>query len=189
MTLRESGMMAVVCAVLAGCGGGGGSSGHVCDGANTTPPDLGADFAPNFVATWIGDMTVNGSPAGTVQLPITRKATNKLDLGDVCPHGGIPALVESASTFESVCFVCSPTKIGDCGSVVATYEFGSGELLSGDLEFTASGFMDGCGTQVDFDIDFQSFSSGSVRELTLPGAPPPAPAPSLAEALAAAFSR
>jgi hypothetical protein len=148
MTIREL-MWVVLAGALAACGGGGSSDpGHVCTGASTTPPDLGADYADNFTGTWSGTLDttyVNGvldSRPATLQ--ITRSDTNKLAVLDLC-GAGVPALVTSSSSFDTVCFVC-PLEPVNCGVFVKTYDGGTGTVdtsmgtvLTVDLHGRASG--------------------------------------------------
>ncbi len=183
MTTSGQGKYVVLCAILLACGGGGGGdSGHVCEGASMTPPELGQDYAVDFVDTWLGTMTVDGAPVSDVQLPITSPAVNVLSLGGMC-HAGepVPALVQSSTEFDTVCFVCPPTALSGCDSVVWTYETGTAMLSNGglDLDLTIPVHMEGCGDTLDSTIEFQSWGT-ALRD-----ASSSAPAPTVFEALSA----
>ena len=174
MIARENVVVAAACALLASCGGGGGggtSEGHVCDGAITTPPALGTDYAPNFVATWNGTLTVNinGSVnSAPVTLPITRTDVNELGLAGLCDEPkAVPALVKSSSSFDTVCYVCPPAAITGCSSMVITYQTGSATLSAGTLDLTGTGTAAGCG--MNFQLTFEFVSGLAVRALARDG--------------------
>jgi hypothetical protein len=154
----------VVALCVIGCGGGGGGgtpTGRVCDGASTTPPDMPTDYAPSFTGKWVGTLTttMNGTPnVGTAQLTITTSKKNVLGT-DICP--GLPAVVTSATEFDTVCFICPPMKVaGVCDAMVITYSLGSGTLSSAgaQLDASLSGTVAGCGYSFTFTQDFATGS-------------------------------
>ena len=189
MIARRDVAVAAACALLASCGGGGGTrEGHVCEGASITPPALGTDYAPNFLATWVGTltMTINGSSnSGMVTLPITRTDVNKLELAGLCDESkGVPALVQSSDSFDTVCYVCAPAAVTGCSSIVVTYETGSATLAAGTLDLIGTGTAAGCG--MNLPLTFEFISGPAVYELARNGY---AFAGSVSDVLVGAFSR
>jgi hypothetical protein len=167
------GIVAALC--LAGCGGGGSDPvGKVCDGASTTPPALAADYAPNFVAQWVGFLTVqmNGQSSSDVaELTVKRSGVNLLST-DICP--GMPALVTGSDTFVPVCFVCPPQKVsGVCDSMVISFADGTGTLssLGSQLDVDLTGAVDGCGYHYDLTMTFANASRYAAAGVSDAGEP------------------
>ena len=143
------------------CGGGGGSSGHVCSGAVTTPPFVTPDYDSTFTGLWYvgaGYMSSEGDSQSMADtyLEIYRGGPNKLWL-PLCPRSGdkVPALVTAPSTLETVCYVCGSISVEGCDDVAVTFDGGGVFTLdSGALsvpeEEPMTGTLDGCGVHADF---------------------------------------
>jgi len=169
-------LAAALVVTAAGCGGGGGGdSGHVCQGANTTPdPTLLEDFAPHFTGTWIGNLTVSApayalSETDPASLRVTSSARNKLNLVDVCGNG-VPALasffaVASAPKPEPTTTTCPPISVQGCSSVVLTLNSGGGTVDGlGNLTVNLYGTARGCGLEFEMDLEFEASRVGALVE-------------------------
>jgi hypothetical protein len=135
-------------ALLLACGGGSGATGHVCEGASTTPPELGVDLASGFTGDWVGTLStvIDGEPETPrpAELVISRQGVNLLALAGICP-GADPGLVQSATAFDTACFVCPSTAAGNCASWIVTYTDGTSTLDGDSLEVVLNATAVGCG--------------------------------------------
>jgi len=142
-----------ILALAAACGGGdsGAKNGHVCEGANTTPPPADLDYAGNFTGTWIATGSLDAPDYGLSEpisgrLVITSPGTNKIAL-PLCDEAGTPALVTGPSSFETVCYVCPAMAVQGCSHVEVTFaDAGLGQIDdgTGHLSLVVDGSMSGC---------------------------------------------
>ena len=152
-------LLVIVAVFLCSCGGGSDSP--------------GMDFAPNFLGTWVGPLSLNVGGQTSQELSfllrITQKSCgdagpcpNELLLGSICPdQSAVPASVTSATTFYVPTYSCPAGPVFGCGSSVVTAA-GLGTLDGSTLSFFLSGTSSGCGLSPDYTQSFQGQADAGV---------------------------
>jgi hypothetical protein len=147
--------LAAVSALLCACG----SSSSGTDGGPT------ADFAPPFVGTWSGTLTLTetapstGTPLSSQEsIVITEVMANTVSLNETCPDlSSLTATVTSATEFAITApHACPATTVSTCTTVVFTYNTLTGTLSGGVLSLTGTLTAAGCGVSASSNLSFTS---------------------------------
>jgi hypothetical protein len=120
-------------------------------------------------------MTLDGQSSSSgsssqIDVPITRVATNSINLGGFCGDGSGPnAVVTSSSSFNINGLTCPPEVIGSCSAVTfAVKSGGTGTLANGTLAFGFTGSVTGCGQSFPLTATFSgSRTSTNPQALTV----------------------
>jgi hypothetical protein len=120
---------ALAATVLLACGGGGGGDLlAICPGENTTPASTDPDYAPEFVGTFAGTVTIDDGVFPEyvpVQFIVRQASANKLSVRDLL-RGKMLGLVTTATSADLTCM--TGTVSGDC---TLTYDNGDMSLEDG----------------------------------------------------------
>jgi hypothetical protein len=148
-------LMAAVAAVVVACGSSTGGN----DGGT------GTDYAPPFVGTWSGTLTLTetapstGTPQSTQQsIVITEVMANTVSLQQTCPDlSSVTAIVTSATEFAITApHACPVTTVSTCTTVVFTYNTLTGTLSGGVLSLAGTLTAAGCGVSASSNLTFMS---------------------------------
>jgi hypothetical protein len=127
---------AMACSGGGDSGGDGGASGGVLD----------QDYAPNFVGTWSGTMTISAggttTPAVPESLVITATGENALNIEGFCLDGAATtATVTSATTFAVDPVDCAPVAdfVQQCETIATSHTGGTGTISGGTLTVNTKG--------------------------------------------------
>jgi hypothetical protein len=154
-------LVTAVAALVCGCSGS--NSGDGTDAGADSGPNAGVDYAPPFVGTWTGTVSLLDPTSGNViesgqsSFVISEVMPNTLSLAGICPDlSGPTATVTSATQFAIPMAHSCPadTTEAACASIVITYNTLSGALAGGVLSLAGSLTAVGCGITVNENVSF-----------------------------------